>query len=108
MNGLMKFGVALELLKQGSRIRRMAWNKDTYVYLVVGSFNHERGYNEAGGNKLRPALLSVFGISPELFSDKSVSKTVLPYIVAEGEFVRVPGFSLLTEDILANDWVEYI
>ena len=84
----MNFGVALALLKTGSRVRRDGWNgPDQYIYLVAGS-NFKVN---------REPLLSMFGEG-----HKMTYQPHIDMITQQGS--AVPWLASQT-DVLAEDWV---
>lgn len=92
MNICMKFGLAIELMKKGSRIARENWNGKG-MYLV-----HQKGY--PNGIPINKNTAEATGI-PEgtvcVFREYIMMKTV------DNEFV--PWVASQT-DILAEDWME--
>lgn len=83
----MNFSEALELLKQGKRIRRGYWFNETFIYLVNGS---------------------TFKVNKEPLISHFPADTIItysPHIDMHLDDKRVLGMSGVdTVDILAEDW----
>lgn len=41
----MNFGEALQLMKDGSKVRREEWIEDTYIFIYDGDIRDEEGFN---------------------------------------------------------------
>lgn len=80
------FGLALDYLQLGGRVRRQAWGEGAFLYLVPGS---KFAVN-------RPPLLGIFEEGKEI--------RYMPHIdIFNGEMAAM--WSLSQIDILSGDWI---
>lgn len=85
---MMSFGTALQVLREGHRVRRKGWTVDTFLYLVPGStFEVDR-----------PPLLGIFKKGTIVTYEEHIDCCSGPNLECS-----VWGPSL--QDSLANDWV---
>jgi len=82
-----KFGIALEALKNGFRVRRESWEPDTFIYLVSGS---QFVVNRA------PLL----GIYPE-----GTEIVYAPHIDIKSGANHCQVWQVSQDSILADDWI---
>lgn len=87
----LSFSRALELLKEGSRLRRAGWNgKGMYIVMM-------HGYPY--GIPANPSTAAAHGLS------EGDEVKVRPYIVMkDAQGMLVPGWLASQTDLLADDW----
>lgn len=88
------FGVALAVLKDGKRVWRKAWKNVYYLYLVDGS------EFEINREPLKSFYSSLVGTGTKV--------KYRPHIDMLGSEGTFGTWSPSMEDILANDWCEFL
>lgn len=107
MEGEMDFPSALTSLKFGRRVARAGWNgKGMYIYLNLGSFDHELLGFAASDQPGHGHPSTIDGISIGLFQAGDQGTTTrLPNInMRTATGATVTGWLASQADMLAEDW----